>query len=125
MALIRDVEIYFVPSSQSLAKEIFASAKYNKHLHILVEHLPEGLRGLEKISEYGLKFVPRNFPKGGDADIAQYFFLISELAGLDPRVRSFAIDIMEYCRGFYEYDIWYKNLNPAKMYGDDIKPLLK
>lgn len=115
---------FFNFESRDEITEIFKRNPKDQYLIFLGCHLTEK-QNLQEIFEYGLQHIPQDFPEGGDPTIRRYFFLVSELSGLDPVVRSFAVDVQEYCNGMYENDPWYRAFKPETTYREEIKPLLK
>jgi len=120
-----DINQFFASSSRQLVREIFEREAKKDSLVFLAKHLAGGKQGLKIIFEYGINHIPQSFPDSGDQEIAQYFFVVSELATLDHEVRSFALDASEYSKGLYDHDPWYRMFDPRKTYEEKIKPLLE
>jgi hypothetical protein len=94
-----DFNNLFLPDPQMSWKNILKRRANNDNFSFLMQHLQKGNEGLLKIFEFGLNKIPTNFPEGGNDEMAEYFFLISELANIENEVRSFAVDVMEFCMG--------------------------
>ena len=94
--------------------DFFENNQDNKYVQFLIEKVVSEDFSLKESIEYGLSQISES--KQEKMLLSSYFFLLSELEGINKEIRDFVLDVSVWCEGADEYSQYFNSFEPLLIY---------